>query len=155
MQSIQWHVLWLVAGGIALGTGVSSTGLDRWLISLVNWESIAPSMVGGLLCLVTLIMSTVISNSASANLLIPIGLSLAASGAVALSPLLAGVFIAIGASLAMALPISTPPNAIAYSTGLVQTKHMAKIGIIVGLIGVTLFVLLGPPLWKLLGVAAG
>ena len=36
LQSIQWHVLWLVAGGIALGVGVSASGLDRWLVGLVE-----------------------------------------------------------------------------------------------------------------------
>ena len=153
MQSVQWHVLWLVAGGIALGTGVSASGLDRWLIGLVNWEAVEPSAIAGLLCLVTLLMSTVISNSASANLLVPIGLSLATSGVVDLNPILAGVFIAIGASLAMALPISTPPNAIAYSTGMVEPKNMAKIGSVVGLVGVALFVFVAPLVWELLGVA--
>jgi sodium-dependent dicarboxylate transporter 2/3/5 len=95
-------------------------------------------------------MSTVISNSAAANLLIPIGLSLALSPAVQLNPIMAGAFIAVGASLAMALPISTPPNAIAYSTGLVTTREMAITGLVVGLVGMALFVFLGPSLWKLL-----
>ena len=44
-------------------------------------------------------------------------------------------FIAVCASLAMILPISTPPNAIASSTGLVKTKDMAKVGIIIGVFG--------------------
>ncbi|MCP4594749.1 MAG: DASS family sodium-coupled anion symporter [bacterium] len=152
LQSIQWHVLWLVAGGIALGVGVGSSGLDEWLIGLVSWESLPSAILLAVLSLVALVFSTFISNSATANLLVPIGISLALSPAIDLSPVLAGVFIALGASLAMALPVSTPPNAIAVSTGIVQTKHMALVGILVGGAGWVLFVLVAPWLWALLGV---
>ena len=153
LQQIQWHVLWLVGGGIALGTGVSSSGLDTWLIGLIRWETLGAGVLTTVMCLVALVMGCVISHSATANLLVPIGMSLATSGAVALSPMMAGVYIAIGASLAMALPISTPPNAIAYSTGMVQTRDMAKSGIVIGLTGLLLFVLLAPRLWNLFGLA--
>ena len=94
-----------------------------------------------------------ISNSAAANLLIPIGLTLALSGAVSLDPIRVGFFIAIGASLAMALPISTPPNAIAYSTGSVHTADMARAGLVIGLVGLVLFVVVAPLLWTLMGAA--
>ena len=97
-------------------------------------------------------MSTIISNSAAANLLVPIGLGLALSDAVSVDPLLVGFFIAIGASLAMALPISTPPNAIAYATGSVTTRDMAVAGLIIGAIGLVLFLGLSPLLWSALGV---
>lgn len=152
LQSIQWHVLWLVAGGIALGVGVTSSGLDKWFLSLVHWDQITPILLTSVFCLVAIALSTVISNSATANLIIPIGMSLAMSGAVHLSPLEVSFFIAIGASLAMALPISTPPNAIAYSTGAVKTKDMALAGILIGLFGLVLFVWGAPLLWKVLGI---
>jgi sodium-dependent dicarboxylate transporter 2/3/5 len=151
-HSMQWSVLWLVAGGIALGAGVGQTGLDKWLIGLVNWEGMAPGMIAGALCVTALVFSTVISNSATANLVVPIGISLATSPAVAISPVASAIFIAIGASLAMALPISTPPNAIAYSTGQVQTKHMALIGILIGAAGSILFILVAPTIWSLFGL---
>ena len=153
MQSIQWHVLWLVAGGIALGVGVGASGLDEWFISLVQWERIGAGLVTTVLCMLALVMSTVISNSATANLIVPVGMSLATSGVVALNPVLAGFFIAIGASLAMALPISTPPNAVAFSTGAVETRHMAITGVIVGLVGAFLYIVVAPLLWAWMGVA--
>lgn len=153
LQSVQWDVLWLVGGGIALGTGLGASGLDEWLVSLVRWDAISPGMIGVALCVVALVMSTVISNSATANLLVPIGMSLAVSGAVDISPMLTGVFIAVGASLAMALPISTPPNAIAYSSGMVTTKNMAVTGALVGAIGLVLFTQLAPLTWAWLGIA--
>ena len=152
LQSIQWHVLWLVAGGIALGTGVGASGLDTWLVGLVSWEHVPSGMLIGLLALAALVLATFISHSATANLLVPIGISLAMSPAVSLNPCLAGVFIALGASLAMAMPVSTPPNAIAMSTGMVRTKDMAIVGITVGAVGWIMFVVLAPPVWKLLKV---
>jgi len=100
-----------------------------------------------------LLLSTFISNSAAANLLIPIGLSLALSEAVAADPALAAFFIAVGSSLAMALPVSTPPNAIAFSTGAVTTRDMAVAGSIIGVIGLVLYVFVAPWLWDLMGVA--
>jgi sodium-dependent dicarboxylate transporter 2/3/5 len=148
-HSMQWSVLWLVAGGIALGSGVGQSGLDTWLIRLVSWENMHPGMIAGALCLATLIFSTIISNSASANLLVPIGISLTASPEIAMSPIASTIFIAIGASLAMALPISTPPNAIAYATGQIQTKHMAAIGVLIGAAGSMLFIFLAPYIWNL------
>jgi sodium-dependent dicarboxylate transporter 2/3/5 len=152
LQSIQWHVLWLVAGGIALGIGVNASGLDLWLVGLVSWESIGQALLVLTLAIVALLLSTFISNSAAANLLIPIGLSLALSDAVAAEPALAAFFIAIGASLAMALPVSTPPNAIAFSTGAVTTRDMAVAGSIIGVVGLVLYVFVAPLLWDFMGV---
>ncbi|MGZ8785488.1 MAG: SLC13 family permease [Acidimicrobiia bacterium] len=153
LQSIQWHVLWLVAGGIALGIGVNASGLDLWLVGLVGWESIRPALLILTLAVIALLLSTFISNSAAANLLIPIGLSLALSDAVAGQPALAAFFIAVGSSLAMALPVSTPPNAIAFSTGAVTTRDMAVAGSIIGVVGLVIYVFVAPLLWDVMGVA--
>jgi len=152
LRSISWDVLWLVAGGLALGSGVAVTGLDDWLIDLVDWSALSAVALLGALAAVSVAFSTVISNSATANLLLPIGVSLAASGAIDAEPLLAGVVVAVACSLAMALPVSTPPNAIAYSTGLVSTAQMALVGAVVGAVGLVLLVVVAPPLWDLVGL---
>jgi sodium-dependent dicarboxylate transporter 2/3/5 len=150
LKQVQWHVLWLVAGGIALGQGVGACGLDRWLVGLLAWDTMPPWLVVASLGLVALAMSTFISNSATANLLIPIALSLSSSSG--LSPVLLGGVTAVGCSLAMALPISTPPNAIAISTGAVKTSQMALVGAIIGVFGWILCVSLAPVYWRWLGV---
>ena len=152
LQRMPWHVLWLVAGGIALGLGVTESGLDQWLIDQVGWDAIPAGLIALALALTATALSTVISNSAAANLLIPIGLTLAVSDVVDIEPLAAGFFIAIGASLALALPVSTPTNAVAYSTGAIETRDMARIGVIVGIIGLVLFVFVAPLLWELIGI---
>lgn len=146
---INWSVLWLVAGGFALGTDLQSTGLAEVLIDAVPFGSmnvVAVFVIAGLICYS---LSNFISNSATAALLIPIlvvvaeGMAdphaannasfLALGGVYAII-----VFVAICASVAMLLPISTPPNAIASSTGLVKTKDMFKAGIIIGVVGLVL-----------------
>lgn len=152
LKRMPWHVLWLVAGGVALGLAVNDSGLDVWLIDQVDWGAVPVALLALALAMAAAAVSTVISNSAAANLLIPVGLTLALSGVVDLEPVAAGFFIAIGASLAMALPVSTPPNAIAYSTGELSTADLARVGLIVGALGLVLFVLVGPLLWDVLGV---
>ena len=140
LSLIDWDVLWLVAGGFALGIGLEKTGLAKHMVESIpfgEWSPIVVMVGSGLLCL---LMSTFMSNSASAALLLPImytvgkGMDLGAFGGVC--TMLLGV--ALSASLAMALPISTPPNALAYSTGNIKQKDMATVGIIVGLFGFVL-----------------
>ena len=152
LRRINWHVLWLVGGGIALGSGVAAAGLDVWLVGLVDWSDL--SRIGLVLGLVVfaLVMSTVISNSATANLLIPIGVSLATAEAIDLDPALAAVVIAVACSLAMALPVSTPPNAIAFATGSVATRDLARTGIVLGAVGAVLVAFAAPPVWDALGL---
>ena len=146
IKQINWSVLWLVAGGFALGTCLQGTGLAKVLINAIPFGSMSVVLllvVAGLVCYFP---SNFISNSATAALLVPILIVVAegmadpeaANNAQFLS--LGGsramiVFIAACASIAMLFPISTPPNAIASSTGLVETKDMAKVGILIGVIG--------------------
>ena len=142
LEEINWSVLWMVAGGFALGVALNETGLAKHLISAIpfdTWPVMAVLIGGGLLCYA---MSNFISNTASAALLVPIlgtvgtamGGQLEPFGGVAV--MLIGV--AIGSSMAMILPISTPPNALAHSTGFIQQKDMMKVGIWVGIIGIVL-----------------
>ncbi len=152
LQSLDWHVLWLVAGGIALGLGIGKTGMDKWFIGLFPWDTMNAKMIVAVLAFAALAMGTFISHSATANLLVPIGIALAKSPEIAISPIAAGIWIAIGSSLAMALPISTPPNAIAFSTGEVRVKDMAIIGALIGIITWAIFVTAGPWFWELLGI---
>lgn len=142
LKMINWDVLWLVAGGFALGVGLNGSGLAKHFIESIPFDTWEPWVVfasSGLLCCV---MSTFMSNTASAALLVPILAAIATGMGDSIADLggtvtmLVGV--AISASLAMALPISTPPNALAHATGVVTQGQMAKIGIIVGLVGIVL-----------------
>ena len=146
IKEINWSVLWLVAGGFALGTGLNKTGLASTLINAIPFSTmdvVFVMIIAGFICY---FLSNFISNSATAALLVPIlvvvGTAMADPSAannaqfMELGGMYAMIpFIAMCASLAMLFPISTPPNAIAASTGLVQTKDMAKVGIIIGVVG--------------------
>lgn len=139
LKLIDWDVLWLVAGGFALGVGLNETGLAQNLVQHIpfdSWPAMLMMIGAGLLCC---LMSTFMSNTATAALLIPI---LAAAGTSMKDSLdaLGGIpalliGLALSASLAMALPISTPPNALAYAKGFIKQKDMAIVGIIIGAFG--------------------
>ena len=136
IKEINWSVLWLVAGGFALGTCLQSTGLAKVLINAIPFNTMSVVLVMIIAGLVCYFLSNFISNSATAALLIPIlivvaeGMNLGATGSRAMIS-----YIAVCASIAMLFPISTPPNAIASSTGMVETKDMTKVGIIIGAFG--------------------
>ena len=145
IKDINWSVLWLVAGGFALGTDLQGTGLAKVLIEAIPFTKMGIVLVFMIAGLVCYLLSNFISNSATAALLIPILIVIAE--AFEADPTVAGnfaafggtqaiiVFVATCASIAMLLPISTPPNAIASATGMVKTKDMATVGIIVGVVG--------------------
>ena len=151
LEEISWSVLWMVAGGFALGVALQETGLAKHMIEAIpfsTWPPVLMIVGSGLICYA---MANFISHTATAALLVPIlaiaGISmrenLSSLGGV--ETLLIGV--AIGSSLAMILPISTPPNALAHATGMIQQKDMEKVGIIMGIIGLilgyTMLIILG------------
>lgn len=142
LQEINWSVIWMVAGGFALGLALNESGLASNVIKSIpfgSWSAVAILIISGIICY---LLSNFISNTATAALLVPIlavvckgmGESLNSIGG---SPTVL-IGIAIAASVAMMLPISTPPNAIAYSTGLVKQNEMLKIGMTIGIIGLVL-----------------
>lgn len=146
LGKIDWSVLWLVAGGFALGYAFQGSGLANKLISSIDFSSITPWVILLSSWLICWGLSNFISNTATVNLLAPIFTALAVSIGPELSSvggvkvLLSGV--AVFASLAMMLPVSTPPNALAYSTGFVDKKDMQKIGAIIGGIGLVFTVII-------------
>ena len=142
LNEMSWDVLWLVAGGFALGLGLQQTGLAKDLINAIPFNTWSPVvlMVGcGFICL---FMANFMSHTSTATLLVPI---LCAVG-IACQDNLVGlggvtallVSVAFASSLGMSLPISTPPNALAHATGYTDTNGMAKTGIVMGLSGLVL-----------------
>ncbi len=139
LKMISWDVLWLVSGGIALGLALDKTGLAELVVHSIPFDQYSPYVVilgAAILCL---LMANFMSHTATANLLMPIMAALGAS-MTSLNPLGGEVtlilVVTFAASLGMSLPISTPPNALAHATGNVQSQQMAKVGIILGILGV-------------------
>ena len=146
LKDIDWACLWMVAGGFALGVAMDKTGLASTLVKAIpfaSWPVLAVMIGGGIICWT---LSTFISNSAATALMVPIlaavgkGLGPALGEYGGIGTLLIGV--ALSASFAMALPISTPPNAIAHSTGLIKSSHMLRVGVLIGVISLTIGYLL-------------
>lgn len=142
LEEISWSVLWMVAGGFALGVALNETGLAKHMIEAIpfnTWSPIVMIVGSGLICYA---MANFISHTATAALLVPILAIAGISMRDTLQPmggvltLLVGV--ALGSSLAMVLPISTPPNALAHATGMIKQKDMEKVGLIMGAIGLIL-----------------
>ncbi|PSU42284.1 dihydroorotate dehydrogenase [Photobacterium frigidiphilum] len=141
IKLINWDVLWLVAGGIAIGLGLDKTGLASALALSIDYDSLSPIAVVLTLSMICWLMANFMSNTATANLLMPIAAAVAASmeSLVSIGGLQGVlVVVAFSASLGMILPVSTPPNSLAYSTGLIESKDMAKTGIIIGLVGLAI-----------------
>ncbi len=141
LEEISWSILWMVAGAFSLGVALNQSGLAAHLISSIpfdQWSAVMVIVGSGLICY---LMANFISHTATAALFVPILAvvganmsSLAELGGV--STLLIGV--AVGSSVAMILPISTPPNALADATGMIKQNDMVKTGIIMGIVGLLL-----------------
>ncbi|MCP5470058.1 MAG: DASS family sodium-coupled anion symporter [Chlamydiales bacterium] len=122
IRSIQWDILILMWGGLALGEAVLSSDVFHEIVKIPLFQE------KGVVLLITfgilaVLLTSFISNTATANLLLPI--------AIAIDPtnkLLIAITIALACSFSFAFPISTPPNALAYGTGHVSVKEMFKAG---------------------------
>lgn len=133
-KSIDWGVLMLFGGGLSLATMISQTGLAEWLGQHMG-TSLAELSVYFIVLTVTVLivfMTELTSNTASAATFIPIMASLA--GGMNLHPIFLTLPVALGATCAFMLPISTPPNAIVYSSGKVAIQDMIKAGFILNII---------------------
>jgi sodium-dependent dicarboxylate transporter 2/3/5 len=141
LKTLSWDVLWLVAGGIALGMALEQSGLSVHLIQSIPFDLFSGGVIVIMASLLAIFMSSFISNTATANLLLPVmaalGTNVSALQSMGGAKLII-IAVAFACSLAMALPISTPPNAIAHASGLVQSRQMVKPGLIIGLMGLVL-----------------
>jgi sodium-dependent dicarboxylate transporter 2/3/5 len=148
--SIDWGTVLLFGGGIALGKMMLDTGLAALLGSalvegtgLTGEKGITAAAVAG-----AAIISEAASNTASANIVIPVMASIA--GAAGVAAVIPAVGATIGASLGFMLPVSTPPNALIYGTRQVTVFQMVRTGLLLDLLAsVVLWAYLSylAPLW--------
>lgn len=123
-RNISWDILYMLGGGLCLGVGLSKSGLTDTIAAALPIESgfFIAIMV---LMVVAALMTTFMSNTATANLLIPVAISLPQN------QLILTIVISIMCSSAMALPVSTPPNAVAFGSGMLKTKDMLYPGLLI------------------------
>lgn len=137
LGNIGWDVLLLIGGGLSLGVAIDKSGLSQWFISQAGSINLSSEIILVVFSLFTIFVTTFISNTVAAALIIPLGISFVKD------PTGIALIIALSASVAMILPISTPPNAIAYSSGMVKVKDMIKAGTIVSIFSVLMISLAG------------
>ena len=152
IRGFSWEVLWLVAGGISLGLSLRQTGLAEWMIGQVSWDAFGTTGLVILFGLVGFAVANLVSHTVSATILVPIAIALVLpqAGGEPTALIIPIAIIGIIVSYSMILPISTPPNAIALSTGLFTTKELARAGWLVGILGFVFSVLFGLLLWPLM-----
>lgn len=137
LKKIEWHVLIMVAGGLTLGVAMKETGLSELVVNYIYMLHFTPEMMIIALVVLALLMSNFMSHTAAANIILPIVTSMAM-----ISPALGAMTVALACSLAMSLPISTPPNAIAFATQAISSKELARYGTLLSILGVIVMLLM-------------
>lgn len=150
LRRANWSTILLIGGGLSLGKALEVSGLvteiGNLLISFTGEGSLILSVA--LVVAFGLGISIVASNTASAGIFLPISIGMGNTTGV--NPVIMGVAVGISTSLDFMLPVGTPPNAIAYSTGKVTMSEMIKAGFMLDIIGAALTVALAWLLWPLL-----
>jgi sodium-dependent dicarboxylate transporter 2/3/5 len=136
LRRIDWATLVLIAGGLALGGLLETSGLLRHVARVLSLDVLAPTARVALLVLVAAIGSALMSNTATATILVPLAWSIAPSPATA-------VLVAVGCSLGVPFVVSTPPNAMAVARGL-PSRDLLVVGVPLMLAGCALVALTGP-----------
>ncbi len=148
---IDWGIVLLYGGGLALGELAFSTGLATVVgDGLTSWlPSQTPIALTALFTGLAITLSEVTSNTAAANMIVPVAIAVATSAGV--NPILPALGATFGASLGSMMPISTAPNAIVYSSGYVPISSMMKYGLALDIAGFVAIVavlgLIGPMLF--------
>lgn len=138
---IPWGVLLLIGGGLALAGGFTETGLDKYIADQLSFlDGLSYFLIIVIMLAVTVFAGEIISNTATAALLIPIAASLAVS--LSINPIMLMAPIAIATSIGFIMPVATPPNAIVFSTGHITAAKMARAGLPLDIIGILIVTLL-------------
>lgn len=136
LGTIDWGTILLFGGGLSLGRAMFDTGLAAWagtaVVDVVGAHSLWA--ITAVAIIVGVILSEACSNTASASMLVPVMIAVAQGAGVSAVPPALGA--ALGASFGFMLPVSTPPNAIVYGSGLVRLADMMRAGALLDLIGI-------------------
>src|SRR5439155_25641512 len=148
---VNWGVLLMYGGAIALGAALNRSGAAAWLakILLSQWGH-SPAAVIALLSAISIVLTEVMSNSAVVALLLPVALGI--SQQFGIDPRAMAPAIALPAGLAFTLPVGTPGNAIAYSSGYLRLRDMLVPGALLVVIAWATFNLVAVYYWPLIGL---
>ena len=136
VQGLPWDTLLLVAGGLSLGLALLHSGLLDYYAGYIKQMEVQEIILLLLFAFMTMILSNVMSHTATSTVLIPLGMAILVNAQTEVA-----LIIGLAASTALFLPVSTPPNAIAFSTEMLEIKDFRTGGILIGLLGPLLIVL--------------
>ncbi len=137
---LPWHIVLLFGGGFALASGFKEAGLSIWVGGqLSGAQSLHPILIVALVSLIVTFLTELTSNTATAEMLLPVLAALAFT--IGVNPLLLMVPGTLACSLAFMLPVATPPNAIIFGTNRLRIVDMARAGFVLNLIGVAIVTL--------------
>jgi sodium-dependent dicarboxylate transporter 2/3/5 len=145
LKSIDWNILFLFGGGLVLGLGIESSGLASLMGNLITYSvgsNITEWSIFAISAIMAFVMSYAASNTASAVIMCPIAASLAIGAG--FNPIPSIIAAGLAASISSAIPSSTPPMAIIYSSKVVSILNMFKTGIVSDLLRLAILIILGP-----------
>ena len=135
VRKLPWDTLMLVAGGLALGLAIEEQNIASHFVKKISHLNVSFFPLLILFGFMTMVFSNFMSNTAATTILIPMALSLLTMVGKDINPIILPLVIGLSASCALFLPVSTPPNAIAFSTGLIKQSEFRLGGTVVGLLG--------------------
>ncbi|MEJ7731148.1 MAG: SLC13 family permease [Polyangiaceae bacterium] len=145
LARLDWSTLGLIAGGIALGRLMEHSKMFEQVAQQVEWATYPRVVLLGALVCAGAVLSALMSNTGTAALLIPLGMSLAPTPSTA-------VLVAIATSFGVPFIISTPPNAMAHGEGGLEARDFLVIGLPIMLVGCAVVTLTGRAALNLFGV---
>ena len=130
VDKTNWGILILFGGGLTLSALLQSSGASEWLAHAISARLPLANtwLLLLIVCLFVIFLTELVSNTASAALLVPLFISVAAD--LNMPPVAMAVVIAFCASCAFMLPVATPPNAIVFSSGCIPQKQMMRVGLV-------------------------
>lgn len=148
---VNWGVILMYGGAIALGSALVSTGAVQWIAdSLLMNRELTPITFLLALSLLSIFLTEGVSNTATVAIVLPIGFSI--GEALGINPLAIVFIVAIPSGLAFTLPIATPPNAIAYSSGYYEISDVVKPGLMLNILSWIVFIVLALTYWPRIGL---
>jgi sodium-dependent dicarboxylate transporter 2/3/5 len=136
VRAMPWDTLLLVAGALSLGLALQTTGLLDHYAGMLRGLSVSPFVMILGIAYATMVLSNIVSSNASTTVFVPLGMALLPD-----HQLQVAMAVGLSASMALLLPVSTPPNAIVLNTGYIEQKDFRIGGLLIGLVGPILAVL--------------
>lgn len=136
VRAMPWETLLLIAGALSLGLALQHTGLLDHYAGMIRGLPVSSFAMILVIAYLTMALSNIVSSNASTTVFVPLGMALLPD-----HQLQVAMSVGLSASMALLLPVSTPPNAIVLNTGYIEQKDFRIGGLLIGLVGPILAVL--------------